>query len=157
MKPSRKLMELSIAVAKKGVVKDESPFGAVIAKNGKAIVATHNTVLSGRDAIAHAEINAIHAACRKLKSHKLYGCTIYSTCEPCPMCFSAIHWAGIPSIIYGARIEDAKACGFHELEVHDCRLKRLGKAKVKIRGNFMRRECVEMMREWKRRKGRRTY
>ncbi|MFH0922562.1 MAG: nucleoside deaminase [Candidatus Micrarchaeota archaeon] len=152
-----KLMLLAIAEGRKGIAAKQSPFGAVIAKNGKVISAGHNTVLHDCDSTKHAEINAISKACRKMRSPKLKGCAIYSTCEPCPMCFAAIHWAEIGKIVFGASISDAKNFGFHELAISNSTMKRLGKDKIKIQSGFLKSECLQMMEEWKKRKDKRTY
>ena len=150
------MMEEAIKEAKKGVRKGDSPFGACIVKNGKVISVGHSTVLSDRDATCHAEINAIRKACRKLKSHKLNGCTIYSTTEACPMCFSAIHWAEIDRIIFGTKIRDVQKLGFSELTIKDRKMKKLGHSPVKITAGHMRKECLELLEYWKKHGGK-TY
>ena len=110
-------MELAIAKTREGIRHGQTPFGACIVKKGRVIACSHNEVWKNTDITAHAEVAAIRVACRKLGTIDLSGCTIYSTCEPCPMCFSAIHWAGIGKIVYGAGIADAAECGFGELEI----------------------------------------
>ncbi len=152
----RRYMEAAIKAARKGIRKGNSPFGACIVKDGKIVVAEHNVVLATHDATAHAEITAIRKACEKLKTHELRGCAIYSTTEPCPMCFSAIHWAKIGAIVYGTRIEDVKRLGFSELTISAKEMKRQGRSKVKVKGDFMREENLELLRDWKKGKGR-TY
>ena len=152
----KKFMELAIKKAEEGVKKGNSPFGACIVKNGKVVAVAHNTVLARKDATDHAEINAIHKACKKLKNHELKGCTIYSTTEPCPMCFSAIHWAKIDRIIFGTRIEDVKGLGFSELTIGAEKMKKQGKSEVKVKGDYMREENIGLLKFWKKRKGR-TY
>ncbi|MBN1170146.1 nucleoside deaminase [Candidatus Micrarchaeota archaeon] len=149
-------MEKAIKEAKKGVKKGDSPFGACIAKNGKIIAVGHSTVLSGKNATNHAEINAIRKACKKLKSHKLKGCIIYSTTEPCPMCFSAIHWAEMKEIVFGTTIEDVKKLGFHELTIKAETMKKKGKSGVRIKSGHMRKECIELLEFWKKHGGK-TY
>ena len=152
----KKFMELAIKKAEEGVKKGNSPFGACIVKNGRVVAVAHNTVLVRKDATDHAEINAIHKACKKLRSYDLKGCTIYSTTEPCPMCFSAIHWARIDKIIFGTRIEDVKGLGFSELTISAEKMKKQGKSRVKVKGDYMREENLELLKFWKKRKGR-TY
>ncbi|HEO64204.1 MAG TPA: nucleoside deaminase, partial [Candidatus Omnitrophica bacterium] len=98
-------MRLAVSKAEHGIKAGQTPFGACIVKNGKVIVCQHNAVWQNTDITAHAEIAAIREACRKLNSIDLSGCTIYSTTEPCPMCFTAIHWAKISRIVYGTSIE----------------------------------------------------
>ena len=78
----------------------------------------------------------------------LSGCVIYSTAEPCPMCFSAIHWAGIGTIVYGASIADAKKAGFRELSISNETLKKLGKSLIRIHRDFMKDECRNLFKAW---------
>jgi len=153
----RRFMLLAIKKAKQGIRKGQTPFGACIAKNNRAISCAHNVVWKNIDITAHAEINAIRIACKKLKTINLSGCTIYSTCEPCPMCFSAIHWAKISKIAYGTGIADAKRAGFNELAISDEKMKMFGRSKVKIIKDFMKEENAELFGLWKRQKGRRAY
>lgn len=90
------------------------PFGAVIVKNDKIIAEGWNRVVENHDPTAHAEIVVIRDACKVLHTHNLSGCTIYCSCEPCPMCLSAIYWARIDSVIYAASQEDAAHAGFDD-------------------------------------------
>ena len=105
---------------------DGGPFGAVIVKNGKVIAKAHNMVIGTNDPTAHAEITAIRKATKKLKCFNLSDCEIYSSCEPCPMCLSAIHWANIGVVHYNSTRKDAAAIGFDDehiyimLEKHRC-------------------------------------
>ncbi|HTN22127.1 MAG TPA: nucleoside deaminase [Pelobium sp.] len=93
---------------------DGGPFGAVIVKDGKVIAATGNTVNKDNDPTAHAEVNAIREACKKLKQSDLKGAVIYTSAEPCPMCLSAIYWANIDEVYYGNSKSDAKWAGFSD-------------------------------------------
>ena len=88
------------------------PFGAVIVRDGEVIAEAHNTVTSENDPTAHAEMNAIRAACAKLGRFRLEGCEIYASGEPCPMCLAAIYWARLDRIYYANRQEDANRVGF---------------------------------------------
>ena len=144
----KKFMRLAIEKAKEGVKEGGSPFGACIVKDGKVVTCVHNVVWQTTDSTAHAEVNAIRQACKKLNTIDLSGCTIYSTTEPCPMCFSACHWAMISKIVYGARIEDAKKAGFNELAISDSVMKKLGKSPVEIIGDFLRGENQELFKIW---------
>lgn len=150
-------MRLAIEKAREGIGKGQSPFGACIARNGEVVTCAHNVVWLTNDITAHAEVHAIREACRKLDSIDLSGCVIYSTCEPCPMCFSACHWARIATIVYGARIADARASGFHELEVSNSRLKELGRSPVEIIGDFAREEALLLFDLFNKQPGKRTY
>lgn len=148
MHPEVKFMQLAIDKAAEGINKGQSPFAACIVKDGEVIACDHNTVLLTTDITAHGEVHAIRNACKKINNIHLEGCTIYSTCEPCPMCFTAIHWARIDKIIYGARIEDAAHFGFNELKVSNFHLKEKGGSKVEIHADFMRDECKKLFEYW---------
>jgi len=125
------------------------PFGACIEKDGNILAIAHNTVLENTDPTCHAEVNAIRIAAKKIGNHDLSGCTIYSTTEPCPMCFSAIHWANIEHIVYGTNISDAQDLGFNELTVSNQLMKSEGGSKVVITADFMRDECLDLFKAWK--------
>ena len=146
-----KFMRLAIQKAREGVANGQTPFGACIVKANKIIACAHNIVWKSCDITAHAEINAIRIACKKLKAIDLSGCTIYSTCEPCPMCFSASHWAKISRIVFGVYIKDAKHYGFNELTVSNRKLATLGKSRICITKGVLRKENLELFEYWKRR------
>jgi len=150
-------MKLALAAAEEGIAKGQTPFGACIVKNGKIVVAAHNVVWKTTDITAHAEINAIRLACKKLKTIDLSGCVIYSTCEPCPLCFSACHWARIEKIVHGTFIRDARMIGFNELAISNRAMKAKGKSPVKIKSGFMRAENQALFRRWAESKTKRTY
>ena len=124
------------------------PFGACIVKNGQVLVSACNTVLADTDPTCHAEVNAIRKAAKKLGTFDLSGCTIYSTTEPCPMCFSAIHWARIDAIVSGTAIKDVQDLGFNELEISNQTMKSQGKSPVFLVPNFMRNECLDLLQAW---------
>jgi tRNA(Arg) A34 adenosine deaminase TadA len=146
-------MQFTISKALSGIKKKEAPFGACIVKGTKVIALAHNTVYSTIDSTAHAEINAIRQACKKLCSIDLFGCTIYSTTEPCPMCFAAIHWAKISRVVFGTRISDAKRIGFSEIPISNRKLKQLSGDKIKITAGVMRIENLGLLNEWKKKVG----
>lgn len=152
-----KFMQLAIKKAKEGIAKGQSPFGACIIKDNEIISVSHNTVWEEINITNHAEINAIKDACKKLNTIDLSDCIIYSTCEPCPMCLSACHWAKISKIIYGASIEDAKNIGFSELTVSCEKMKEIGNSPVEIEGNFLKEECLELFEIWLERGDKKTY
>lgn len=133
------------------------PFGACVVKNGKILAVNHNSVLKKKDPTCHAEIEAIRVAAKKLKSFDLSGCEIYSTTEPCPMCFSAIHWARISTIIYGTSIADVSRRGFNELAVSNSTLKKIGRLKLKIKKSFERKACLQLLKKWDSLDSKRTY
>lgn len=142
-------MEEAIAEARRGMAAGQSPFGSVIVREGRAIAAAHNEVWARIDPTAHAEVNAIRKAAGELGSISLEGCVLYSTCEPCPMCASAIHWARVDAVIYGAEIADAAAAGFHELRMPAQELYRAGRSPVRLKGGVLRAECRALFGEWK--------
>lgn len=110
-----KWMQIAYNEATKGMLSDEGgPFGAVIVKDDKIIASTHNEVLKSKDPTAHAEINAIRLASKKLGGFDLSGCVLYTTCMPCPMCLGAIYWARISTVYYGATEKDAAEGGFDD-------------------------------------------
>jgi len=149
-----KFMRVVLEEVREGIRSGQAPFGACIVKDGEVIACEHNSVWKQTDCTAHAEILAIRKACKKLKTIDLSDCEIYSTCEPCPMCFSACHWARISKIYYGASIQDAKRYGFNELEISNEQMRRNGNSKVKIKAGLMKDECIIRFKEWKRSKGR---
>ena len=144
-----KFMRLAQAAARKGIEKGQTPFGACIVKNNKVIACSHNQVWKSNNITAHAEMVAIGCACKALKTIDLSGCTIYSTCEPCPMCFSACHWAGIWRIVFGCAIKDARNFGFNEMAISNLKLKRLIKSKIKITSALAVKENIALFEFWK--------
>lgn len=135
---------------------DGGPFGACVVRGGDILAVARNTVLA-RDATCHAEVTAIRLASRRLGTYDLAGCVIYSTTEPCPMCFGAIHWAGIDRIVYGTRIADVARLGFRELRISNATMKRRGGSGVAITPGFLREECLQLLREWQAGANRRIY
>ena len=99
--------------------KNGGPFGAVILKNGEIVSIAHNTVIESKDPTAHAEVNAIRLATKKLNTHDLTGCTLYVNAEPCPMCLSAIMWANIKEVYYANTKEEAGNIGFRDDLIYD--------------------------------------
>lgn len=110
-----KFLQMAIELAAKSAKSGKGgPFGAVIVKDGKVIAKAHNTVTTSTDPTAHAEVNAIRKACKKLKAFQLDGCIIYASAEPCPMCFGAIYWARPKAIYYAADKDIAARAGFDD-------------------------------------------
>ncbi|MBR9689479.1 MAG: nucleoside deaminase [Candidatus Altiarchaeota archaeon] len=141
-------MKQAIQTAYDGInAKDGGPFGAVIVCDGEVMAVAHNRVIIDRDPTAHAEINAIREASKKLGIN-LSSCEIYSTTEPCPMCFSAINWAGIKKVIFGTKIEDVAELGFREIKIKDETMKFLAKLDIEIVKDFMRDECIEILKHY---------
>ena len=113
-------MQLAIQLSEQNVDQGKGgPFGAVVVKDGKVIAKSANKVTSSNDPTAHAEVSAIRAACKKLKTFDLSGCVIYTSCEPCPMCLGAIYWARLDKIYYGNTKVDAAAIGFDDQFIYE--------------------------------------
>lgn len=108
----RDAMHEAIRLANESVRHGGGPFGAVVVKDGKIVAGSSNRVTLDLDPTAHAEVNAIREACRRLGTFDLSGCAIYTSCEPCPMCLGAIYWAHIDRIYYGNTRKDACAIDF---------------------------------------------
>ena len=114
-----KFMQMAIDLSLKNVQAGGGPFGAVIVKDGEVLATGVNRVTLNNDPTAHAEVSAIRAACEKIGDFRLRGCTIYTSCEPCPMCLAAIYWAGISRIYYGNTKEDGAAINFDDKFIYD--------------------------------------
>lgn len=107
-------MHLAIDLANKNILSGGGPFGAVIVRNNMVVGTGANQVTNHNDPTAHAEILAIREASRYLNNYNLSDCTLYTTCEPCPMCLGAIYWARIPHVYYGNNRQDAADIGFDD-------------------------------------------
>lgn len=148
-------MEKAIAEAYKGIGDMQSPFGALAYSSSlnKLVGSSHNTVLKDNDPTAHAEINLIRKLGKKFGSINFSNLDliVFSTCEPCPMCFSALHWSGVNKVVFGAFIEDAKEIGFNEILIKNEEMIKFSKGSIKIssKGGVLRDKCIEMMKEWK--------
>lgn len=119
MEQNQNFMRRAIALADESVQRGGGPFGAVIVKDGEIVAEGSNSVTLLSDPTAHAEVTAIRGACRQLGTFHLEGCTIYTSCEPCPMCLGAIYWAGIQRIYYGNTRKDAADIGFADEFIYE--------------------------------------
>lgn len=104
----------AVEIAKQNIEKGGGPFGAIIVKDNEVVALCGNSVTNDNDPTAHAEVNCIRSACKKLNTFDLSGCVIYSSCEPCPMCLSAIYWARLDRLVYAATRQDAAGAGFDD-------------------------------------------
>lgn len=116
---NEELMREAIRLSEENVNNGGGPFGAVIARDGEIVATGVNRVTASHDPTAHAEVNAIREACRRLGTFDLSGCEIYSSCEPCPMCLGAIYWAHIGKLYYGNNKTDAKNIGFDDSFIYE--------------------------------------
>lgn len=140
----KKAIELSI----KNIDKGGGPFGAVIVKNGEIIAESGNTVTIDMDPTAHAEVNAIRIASKKLGTYDLSGCDIYASCEPCPMCLGAIYWAKIDNLFFANSQNDADDIGFSDKFIYDEIAKKYTQRNLKTE-NIMREDAIKAFDIWK--------
>ena len=147
-KKDEQWMRKAIALANESIVKGGGPFGAVIVKEGKIIAAANNSVTLDNDPTAHAEVNCIRAACTQLHTFDLSGCTLYTSCEPCPMCLGAIYWAHLDRIYYGNNRNDAARIGFDDDFIYrELELQREERSTPII--PLLREEALDSFRRWK--------
>lgn len=141
-------MKIAIQLSEQNVLESiGGPFGAVVVKDGKLIAKSGNKVTSTNDPTAHAEVSAIRLACKKLKTFDLKGCVIYTSCEPCPMCLSAVYWARIDTIYYANTKQDAKEIGFSDQFIYEELDKPMNERRLPIK-QMMRDEALNAFRLW---------
>jgi len=136
-----KFMLMAIELGRKTAFDDKAggPFGCVIVKDGKVIGQGANRVLAENDPTCHGEITAIRAACHALGTHELQGCILFSSAEPCPMCYGAAWWARIKKIYYAGTIGDAKEYGnFDDVHLYQA---------MKSPGQDRMLPCIELLRK----------
>ena len=142
----REAIRLSIQKMRRG---QGGPFGAVVVRDGKIVGRGSNQVTSANDPTAHAEIVAIREACKRLKTFHLDDCDLYTSCEPCPMCLSAIYWARLRNVFYANTRKDAARINFDD----DCIYREvalpIGKRKLRMK-QLLRKEALAAFAEWER-------
>jgi len=143
----KQFMREAIRLANQSVERGGGPFGAVIVKDGEIIAGSSNSVTIDNDPTAHAEVNTIREACRKLRTFDLSGCTIYTSCEPCPMCLGAIYWARIGKIFYGNTRKDARDIQFADDFIYEELERPMDKRTVPI-VPLLRDEALHTFRLW---------
>ncbi len=151
------LMRQAIDVAREGIATGQSPFGCAIALGDQLLACRHNIVLATTDITAHAEVTALRSACQARREIHLPGALVASTCEPCPMCMAALHWAQVDLVYYGATIADAQAAGFNELRIPAADVVRLGGSSVRLVAGVLADECRELFALWRRQSEPRSY
>jgi tRNA(Arg) A34 adenosine deaminase TadA len=139
----RRAIELSLESVKKG----GGPFGSLVTKDGKIISESCNKVTLLNDPTAHAEIGAIREAARKLNTFDLRGCSIYVSCEPCPMCLGAIYWARINKVFFASTRSDAENIGFDDSLIYEEISRPLNERKIEFK-QLLREEALEAFRAW---------
>ncbi|MCL6501401.1 MAG: nucleoside deaminase [Pirellulales bacterium] len=143
------LMRMAIEKCREGIASGQSPFGCAIWHAGRVLAVEHNRVWETCDVTAHAEIVGLRSACRAQGNFLLPGGMAATTCEPCPMCMAALHWARLDTVYYGASIADAAAAGFNELRVPAAELLRLGGSTVKLIPGLLADECRGLFQLWR--------
>ena len=144
----QQLMQLAVDKCREGLAAGQSPFGCAIAQGNEVIACSHNTVALTTDITAHAEVNAIREGCQAVGNIFLDGAMVATTCEPCPMCMAALHWARVDTVYYGATIADAEGAGFNELQLPAADLLKTGGSDVKLVGDILADPCKELFAEW---------
>jgi tRNA(Arg) A34 adenosine deaminase TadA len=124
------------------------PFGAVVVKSGKIVGRGWNQVTSSNDPTAHAEVVAIRHACRRLKTFQLDDCELYTSCEPCPMCLSAIYWARLKRVYYANTRQDAAKVDFDDAVIYHEVARPISRRKIPMK-QFLRKEALRALAEWK--------
>jgi guanine deaminase len=140
----REAIRLSIQMMRRG---KGGPFGAVVVRNGKVVGLGSNQVTSTNDPTAHAEILAIRQACKRLKTFQLEDCELYTSCEPCPMCLSAIYWARLGRVFYANTRQDAARIDFDDEFIYREVALPIGKRKLKMK-QLLREEALAAFAEW---------
>lgn len=144
----REFMQRAIELARAGIEHDlGGPFGCVVVKDGRVVGEGNNQVTSTNDPTAHAEIIAIREACKSLNSFQLDNCTIYTSCEPCPMCLGALYWARPEKVFYGCTRDDAAAIGFDDDFIYQ-ELEKANAEREMVLLNMMRDEALAVFNEW---------
>ena len=143
----RHFMQMAIDLSVENVANGGGPFGAVIVRNGEVVATGTNRVTANNDPTAHAEVSAIRAACAKVKNFKLEGSTCYTSCEPCPMCLSALYWAGVERICYANTKRDAANISFDDSFIYDQLRLDYDRRSIHCE-HFMRDEAMEAFRRW---------
>jgi len=144
---SNKFMKRAIELSIKSVNSGTGPFGAVIVKDNQIISEGFNTVTLTNDPTSHAEIAAIRIACKILKNFSLEGCDLYTTCEPCPMCLSAIYWARLNKIYYANTRSDAQKIDFSDAMIYEELNKTIKDRKIPMH-QIMRDEALKAFDLW---------
>ena len=142
----REAIRLSIQMMRRG---KGGPFGAVVVRNGKVVGRGSNQVTSTNDPTAHAEILAIRQACKRLKTFQLDDCDLYTSCEPCPMCLSAIYWARLGNVFYGNTRQDAARIAFDDDLIYREVALPIGKRTLKLK-QLLHEEALAAFAEWQR-------
>ena len=153
---NEKYMRLAIEKSLESIDNGGGPFGAVIVKNGEVVATASNSVTRDNDPTAHAEVNAIRMASKKLGSFDLSGCEIYASCEPCPMCLASIYWARIDKLYYANTKADADKIGFSDKFIYEEFSKPESNRSIKV-ARMLRNEAIKAFEKWSGKKDKTEY
>jgi guanine deaminase len=151
-----KFMNEAVELSRLSIEKGGGPFGAVVVKDGKVVGRGHNRVTLNNDPTAHAEVNAIREACKELETFELKGCEIYTSCEPCPMCLSAIYWSRLDNIYYANSQRDAKEIDFDDAFIYEELDKSIDKRSIPMK-RVETQKALEVFQSWKGMRGKVEY
>jgi len=157
MSEHSKLMKKAIDLSKKSIEElGGGPFGAIVVKEGEIVGRGTNCVTKNNDPTAHAEVMAIRDACQNMKTFQLEDCIIYSSCEPCPMCLSAIYWARPKALYFAASKEDAAKIDFDDAFIYEEVSKKAGDRKLKSK-QILQKKAIEVFEIWDRKRDKIEY
>ena len=156
MENNEKFMRLAIEKSLESVDNGGGPFGAVVVKDGEVVAVASNSVTLDNDPTAHAEVNAIRMACKKLGTFDLSGCEIYASCEPCPMCLASIYWARIGKLYYANTKVDADKIGFSDSFIYEEFAKPESERSIKV-VKMLRNEAIQAFENWKKKEDKVDY
>lgn len=146
--PRRDFMQQAIAAALEGVRAGEGgPFGAAVVRGSEVLAVACNRVIARNDPTAHAEIEAIRAACSRLGTFELADCELYATCEPCPMCLAAAYWARVTRVVHACERKDAARAGFDDELFYTEIAKPTGERRLEL-VPYLRDEALPLFRAW---------
>lgn len=156
MENNEKFMRLAIEKSLESVDNGGGPFGAVVVKDGEVVAIASNSVTIDNDPTAHAEVNAIRIACKKLGTFDLSGCEIYASCEPCPMCLASIYWARIGKLYYANTKVDADKIGFSDSFIYEEFAKPESERSIKV-VKMLRNEAIKAFENWEKKEDKVDY
>ncbi len=156
MENNEKFMRLAIEKSLESVDNGGGPFGAVVVKDGEVVAVASNSVTLDNDPTAHAEVNAIRMACKKLGTFDLSGCEIYASCEPCPMCLASIYWARIGKLYYANTKVDADKIGFSDSFIYEEFAKPESERSIKV-VKMLRSEAIKAFENWEKKEDKIDY
>ena len=156
MENNEKFMRLAIEKSLESVDNCGGPFGAVVVKDGEVVAVASNSVTLDNDPTAHAEVNAIRMACKKLGTFDLSGCEIYASCEPCPMCLASIYWARIGKLYYANTKVDADKIGFSDSFIYEEFAKPESERSIKV-VKMLRNEAIKAFENWEKKEDKIDY